>query len=73
MENPPSLDFKLALFIKQIKESAKLKTEWDNYYKAKPGSEIKRFEYLYNSALFSLWSARGLKPHALRERGAKTS
>eukprot|EP00972_Heterocapsa_arctica_P060987 8994460-Heterocapsa_arctica.AAC.1 len=49
--DPPSLDFKLALLMEQIKECPKLKTEWDNYYKATPGSEIRRFEYLYNSAL----------------------
>eukprot|EP00972_Heterocapsa_arctica_P083987 12372091-Heterocapsa_arctica.AAC.1 len=51
MASPPSLDFKLALFIEQIKECPKLKTEWDNYYKAKPDSEIRCLEYLYNSAL----------------------
>eukprot|EP00972_Heterocapsa_arctica_P036013 5299674-Heterocapsa_arctica.AAC.1 len=51
MEKPPAPEFKQAIFINQIKECPKLKTECDNYYKASEGSEIRCFEYLYNSAV----------------------
>eukprot|EP00972_Heterocapsa_arctica_P058925 8683614-Heterocapsa_arctica.AAC.1 len=40
-----------ALFIKQVNECPKLKTEWDNYYKAPVGSAIRSFEYLHNAAM----------------------
>jgi hypothetical protein len=51
MTVPPADALRDALFIKQVKGCTKLKTEWDNYYKAPIGSEIRSFEYLHNSAM----------------------
>jgi hypothetical protein len=51
MEKQPSEDLRDALFIKQVKACPKLKTEWDNYYKAEVGSSTRSFEYLYKSAM----------------------
>jgi hypothetical protein len=51
MDKPPSEELRNALFIKQVKACPKLKTEWDNYYKAEVGSSTRSFEYLYKSAL----------------------
>eukprot|EP00972_Heterocapsa_arctica_P033602 4945091-Heterocapsa_arctica.AAC.1 len=34
MTDPPPTALRDALFIKQVKGWSKLKTEWDNYYKA---------------------------------------
>jgi hypothetical protein len=51
MTDPPPEALRDALFIKQVKGCSKLKTEWDNYYKAPIGSETRSFEYLHNSAM----------------------
>jgi hypothetical protein len=50
MDKPPSEELRTALFVKQVKACPKLKTEWDNYYKAEVGSATRSFEYLYKSA-----------------------
>eukprot|EP00972_Heterocapsa_arctica_P012609 1853132-Heterocapsa_arctica.AAC.1 len=31
MQNPPGKDVQLALFVRQVKDCPKLKTEWDHY------------------------------------------
>ena len=51
MTKPPSVELRDALFVKQVKDCPKLKTEWDNYYKADAGSETRSFEYLHKSAM----------------------
>eukprot|EP00972_Heterocapsa_arctica_P050450 7418340-Heterocapsa_arctica.AAC.1 len=51
MTVPPPVELRDALFTKQVKECPKLKTEWENYYKAPVGSEIRCFEYLDNAAM----------------------
>eukprot|EP00972_Heterocapsa_arctica_P039360 5797397-Heterocapsa_arctica.AAC.1 len=51
MEQPPATEFRDALFLNQVKTCAKMKTEYDNYYKAEKGSEVKCVDYLYNCAM----------------------
>eukprot|EP00972_Heterocapsa_arctica_P052395 7709992-Heterocapsa_arctica.AAC.1 len=51
-----------ALFVKQVKDCPKLRTEWDNYYEAPAGFETRSFEYLHNAAMLVV--ERGRFEHA---------
>ena len=58
MTDPPAPALRDALFIKQVKGCSKLKTEWDNYYKAPVGSETRALNISILPQCWS-WSASG--------------
>eukprot|EP00972_Heterocapsa_arctica_P023442 3453715-Heterocapsa_arctica.AAC.1 len=66
MQEPPGKDVQLALFIRQVKDCPKLRTEWEHYYKS-TDTRVRCFEYLYDSAQLVVQrerfeAARSMKP-----------
>ena len=50
LTEPPSTQLREGLFVEQVKSSKKLQVDYQAYYLAKPGTDTRSYQYLYNAA-----------------------